>query len=159
MDPLEHRTSFIAASWADEEHDFGMSSKKKQPKRQQKDASFEKPILREHGDRRQRDKHSSDIPAGVARSLAFRKMPGKFSGKQAAAGIPPAQTLAAKAMDDRQDSGTHKGKIQQADNRRLEQYGGQSDGARPPQQRQHEQAVKSIFHGLPVKEEDKSPDR
>jgi hypothetical protein len=41
-------------------------------------------------------------------------MPGKLSGKQAAAGIQPAQTLAAKAMDDCQDSGTHKGKIQQA---------------------------------------------
>ena len=114
MDPLEHGTSFVAASWADEKNNFGMGSKKKQPKRELKDASFEKPVLREHGYRRQRDKHSSDIPVGVARSFAFRKMPGEFSGKQAAAGIQPAQTFAAKAMDDCQESGTHKGKIQQA---------------------------------------------
>jgi hypothetical protein len=41
VDPLEHGTSFVAASSADEEHNFGMGSKKKQPKREQKDASFE----------------------------------------------------------------------------------------------------------------------
>jgi hypothetical protein len=73
MDPLKHRTSFVPASAAHNQHDFRMGSEKKYPKDDEQNQSFEQPVLWEQGDRREGDKYSSDIPESVVCSFPFGK--------------------------------------------------------------------------------------